>query len=100
MRFPVDVDLAAFLFVTGRILFTALPSLRKSVPHVPVLYEIENVPDASLTEAQARYFAPYDEKLAAMNYRPVCTYPIRNYGKNLTRYYVNPTETSRSTNYP
>ena len=35
MRFPLDVDLAVFLFVTSKMLFTALPSLRKSVPHVP-----------------------------------------------------------------
>jgi hypothetical protein len=95
MRFPVDVDLAVFLYATGKILVTALPSLRKSVPHVPARYQIENVPEASLTEAQARYFAPYDEKLAAMNYRPVCTYLISNYGKNLTRHYVNPAESSR-----
>jgi hypothetical protein len=95
MRFPLDVDLAVFLYVSGKILFTALPNLRKSVPHVPILYQIENVPEASLTEAQARYCAPYDEKLAAMNYRPVCTYLISNYGKNLTRYYVNPAESSR-----
>ena len=90
MQFPVDVDLAAFLFVTGKMLFTALPSLRQSVPHVPAHYQIENVPEGSLTKAQAHYFAPYDEKLAAMNYRPVCTYLISNYGKILTRYYVEP----------
>jgi hypothetical protein len=95
MRFAVDADLAVFLFVTGKILFTALPNLRQSVPHVPARYQIENVPEASVTEAQARYFAPYDEKLAAINYRPVCTYLISNYGKNLTRYYVNPAESSR-----
>ena len=95
MRFPLDVDLAVFLFVTGKILFTALPNLRQSVPHVPARYQIQNVPEASLTEAQARYFAPYDEKLAAMNYRPVCTYLISNFGKILTRHYVNPAESSR-----
>src|ERR1700691_6188012 len=94
MRFPVDVDLAVFLYVTGKILFTALPNLRQSALHVPVSYEIKNVPEASLTEAQARYFATYDEKLAAMNYRPVCTYLISNYGKNLTRHYLNPAERS------
>src|ERR1700678_62634 len=95
MRFPVDVDLAVFLFVTGKMLFTALPRLRQSVPHVPAHYQIQNVPEASLTPAQANYFAPYDEKLAAMNYRPVCTYLISNFGKMLTRQYVNPAENSR-----
>ena len=95
MRFPVDADLAVFLYATGKILFTALPRLRQCAPHVPARYQIENVPEASLTEAQASYFAPYDEKLAAMNYRPVCTYLISNYGKNLTRHYLNPAENSR-----
>jgi len=95
MRFPVDVDLAVFLYATGKILFTALPNLRQSVPHVPIRYQVENVPEASLTQAQANYFAPYDEKLAAINYRPVCTYLISNLGKSLTRYYVNSAESSR-----
>jgi hypothetical protein len=95
MRFPLDVDLAVFLFVTGKMLFTTLPRMRQSAPHVPVHYQTENVPEASLTEVQASYFAPYDQKLAAMNYRPVCTYLISNYGKNLTRQYVNPAATSR-----
>src|SRR5208282_3287086 len=95
MRFPLDVDLAVFLYVTGKNLFTAVPRLRQSVPHVPASYQIQNVPEASLTQAQARYFVPYDQKLAAMNYRPVCTYLISNYGQNLTRQYVNPAESSR-----
>ena len=50
MRFPLDVDLAVFLFVTGKMLFTALPRLRQSVPHVPARYQIQNVPEASLTK--------------------------------------------------
>ncbi len=95
MRFPVDVDLAVFLFVTGKTLVTALPRMRQSVPHIPARYQIQNVPDASLTQAQARYFAPYDEKLAALNFRPVCTYLISNFGQILTRQYVNPAESSR-----
>ena len=95
MRFPLDVDLAVFLYVTGKVLFTALPNLRRSAPHVPIHYEIRNVPEASLNQAQASYFSPYDEKLAAMNYRPVCTYLVSNYGKNLTRHYLNPAESSR-----
>ncbi len=95
MRFPVDVDLAVFLYTAGKTLFTGLPRLRQNAPLVPACYEIENVPEATLTEAQARCFAPYDEKLAAMNYCPVCTYRISNYGENLVRQYVNPAESSR-----
>src|SRR5271167_186078 len=71
------------------------PAERSEAPALPAHYQIENVPEASLTEAQARYFAPYDEKLAAMNYRPVCTYLISNFGKILTRQYVNPAESAR-----
>lgn len=95
MRFPVDADLSVFLYTVGKIVFGSIPKLRRSVPTVPVRYQIENVPVSSLSEAQARYLAPYDEKLAAMNYWPVCTYRINNYGNNLLRQYVNPTDTSR-----
>ena len=95
MRFPVDADLLVFLYTVGKIVFGGVPSLRRTVPNVPVHYQIENVPAHSLTEGQARYFAPYDEKLGALNYLPVCTYRINNYGNNLLRQYVNPVETSR-----
>jgi hypothetical protein len=94
MQFPVDAELAVFLYTVGKVLLS-LPRLRRNVPSVPVHYEIEDIPHAFLTDAQARYLAPYDQKLAAMNYWPVCTYRITNYGHNLLRQYVNPAETSR-----
>lgn len=94
MRFPVDADLFVFFYTVGKILLS-LPRLRRNVRNVPARYHIENVSDNALTESQARYFAPYDEKLAAMNYRPVCTYRVDNCGNNLLRSYVNPAETSR-----
>ena len=80
MRFPVDADLFVFLYTASKIAFGSLPRLRRSSPDVPARYQITNVPANFLTEAQARYLAPYDEKLAAMNYWPVCTYRINNYG--------------------
>jgi hypothetical protein len=95
MRFPVDADLLVFFYTVGKIVFGSMPKLHRSVPHVPAHYDVENVPLTSLTAAQARYFAPYDEKLAPMGYWPVCTYRITNYGNNLLRQYVNPAETSR-----
>jgi hypothetical protein len=95
MRFPVDADLVVFLYTVSKIVFGSLPRLRRTVPKVPARYQIVNVPLGSLTEAQARYFAPYDKKLDAMNYWPVCTYRINNYGHCLLRQYVNPAETSR-----
>jgi hypothetical protein len=94
MRFPVDADLLVCLYTVGQIVFS-IPRLQRSAPKVPICYQIEKVPLGWLTEAQARYFAPYDTKLDAMNYLPVCTYRITNYGQGLLRQYVNHGETSR-----
>jgi len=95
MRVPVDADLFFFVASIASVL-SSLPKLR-SLPTsiVPVQYAIEDVSQAALTEAQAKYFAPYDEKLAAMNYWPVCTYRVTNYGRNLIRNYANPLDTAR-----
>ena len=95
MPFPVDADLAVFVYTAGKIVFGSLPQLRRSVPSIPVHYQIEEVSSAALSEKQSEFFTPYDQKLAAMNYWPVCTYRITNYGHNLMRTYVNPAETSR-----
>lgn len=95
MQFPIDADLAVFLYTVGKVL-RSLPRLRRiPTSTVPMLYRIEQVDATALTDRQAKYFAPYDEKLAAMNYWPVCTYRVANYGHNLLRNYVNPMETSR-----
>lgn len=94
MPIPVDADLFVFLYTVSQIVFS-IPRLRRSAPTVPVRYQVENVLNGWLTEAQERYLDPYDKKLDAMNYSPVCTYRITNYGNNLLRQYVNPAETSR-----
>lgn len=95
MRIPIDADLIVFLFTTYNVL-SSMPRLRRiPTSRVPMHYEIEEVRSPVLTERQARYFAPFDEKLAAINYWPVCTYRVTNYGHNLIRNYVNPAETSR-----
>ena len=95
MRFPVDADLFTFLLSIGNTL-GSLPRLR-SLPtsQIPVRYDIQEVLPSALTEAQAKYLSSYDEKLAAMSYRPVCTYRIANYGQNLLRNYVNPVDSAR-----
>lgn len=95
MRFPLDADLVVFLYTTGKIVFASMPRLRRNARTVPAHYQIDAINPTSLSEAQARYFAPYDEKLAALSYWPVCTYRVSNYGHNLLRNYVNPLETSR-----
>jgi hypothetical protein len=94
MHIPVDAELFVFLYTVAQIVFS-IPRLRRNAPKVPAVYRIENVPQGSLTEAQARYLAPYDQKLADMSYWPVCTYRINNYGNSLLRQYVNPAEMSR-----
>jgi hypothetical protein len=95
MRIPVDADLFFLLSSIGSVL-GSLPRLR-SLPTslVPARYDIQEVQPAALTDAQAKYLAPYDEELAAMNYRPVCTYRIANYGRNLLRNYVSPVDMAR-----
>jgi len=94
MRFPVDADLVVFFYTVGKVL-SSLPRLRQNARPVPAHYDVEEVPNAFLTEAQARYFTPYDQKLAVMNYQPVCTFRVANYGNNLMRQYVNPADTAR-----
>lgn len=97
MSFPVDADLAVFLYTTGKIVFTSLPRLRRGelTSRIPVRYELQEINPAALTEGQRLYLAPYDEKLAAMNYFPVCTYRVTNYGHTLLRNYSSPIERSR-----
>lgn len=95
MQFPLDADLTVFVYTVGTILFGGIRRLRRNAHKIPIHYQIEQLSPAALTEAQANYLAPFDEKLAAMNYLPVCTYRVVNYGHNLLRNYVNPLETSR-----
>jgi hypothetical protein len=95
MGVPFDADLF-FLAASVASVFSSLPRLR-SLPtnRIPVQYDLQEMRPEGLTEAQAKYLAPYDEKLAAMNYLPVCTYRIANYGHNLIRNYMNPVDTAR-----
>jgi hypothetical protein len=68
--------------------------LRRTIPVTPVH---EEIPDSALTEAQRGYVRPFDEQLAALNYRPICTYRITNFGnfgRNLIRRYSNPADSA------
>ena len=95
MRFRVDADLFFFLASIANVV-SSLPRLRKlPTSKVPLRYDIQEVLPGALSDAQAKYLAPYDEKLAAMNYWSVCTYRIANYGRNLFRNYASPIETAR-----
>jgi len=89
MALPLDGDILGFLWTTGTVLFASKPQLRKNSRPVPLRYQREIVEDASLTEAQKKYLAPLEQKLEALNYRPLCTFRVTNYGSNLIREYRN-----------
>lgn len=91
----LDPDLTVFLLTVGVIVFASMPALRRNSVPVPFKWECDEVPSSQLTESQARFFSPYDEKLAAMGYFPVCTYRVRNYAHNLIRAYYNGADTAR-----
>lgn len=92
MTLPLDYDLIGFVWTTAKVLLTTKPHLRKNSVPMPVRYHREVVDDPSLTEPQKKYLAPLDQQLLKLNYRPLCTYRVTNYGKNLLRYYHNPAD--------
>lgn len=95
MQFFRDTDLVVFLATVGQIFVLGPAQLRKNVRPLPKVFEIETVRPESLTETQQRHLAGFDDKLARLNYRPVHTYRAVNYGQNLLRSYINPTEPVR-----
>lgn len=90
-----DADLFVFLATVARILILGPLRLRKNVRPLPRQFQIEHLPMEALTEAQQKYLRAFDEKIAKLNYWPVATYRAANYGRNLIRSYVNPTEPVR-----
>jgi hypothetical protein len=74
-----------------------MPHLQRNVAAIPAEYEYEEVPVESLTEKQKEFFAPYERKLAELQYFPMCTYRVRNYGSNLMRRYINFTDRAACT---
>ena len=95
MQFFGDIDVVVFLATVGQIFASGPAQLRKNVRPLPKVFDIETVRPESLTEAQQRYLAEFDAKLARLNYQPVHTYRAANYGRNLLRSYINPTEPIR-----
>jgi hypothetical protein len=95
--FPLDCDVVAFLWTTATVVFGSKPNLRRNTRPLPVSYSRSIVDDAGLTEQQRKYLAPIDDQLASLNYRPVCTYRMTNYGTNLIRQYLNPADPASCT---
>ncbi len=89
---PLDSDILVFIATCARVLMTVPARLRRQGLLIPEEYELEEVPEQAFTEKQRQFFAPYDEKLAAMNYFPVCSYRVANLTRSLLRRYANPTD--------
>ena len=89
---PLDVDLLAFLATVARIVFGSMPRLQRNVAAIPAEYDHEEISAEALTEKQKNFFAPYDRELSELQYFPMCTYRVRNYGANLMRRYINPAD--------
>jgi hypothetical protein len=89
--FP-DGDVVAFLWTTAVVVFASHSQIKKNTRPIPAKYDLEEVPESSLTQAQKDYLEPIDSRLATLNYRPELTFRAANYGQNLMRRYSNPVD--------
>jgi len=89
--FP-DGDLVAFFWTTIVIVFGSKAQIQNNTRRIPMKYDLQEVPEGQLTQAQKDYLKPLDTQLEAMNYRPDCTFRAANYGQNLMRRYSNPAD--------
>jgi hypothetical protein len=97
MAIPFDLDLPVFLWAIARVIFNRQARAQRLGRTIPVTPVYEEISDTALTEAQRVYLRPFDDQLAALNYRPVCTYCATNFGnlgRNLIRRYSNPTDSA------
>ena len=92
MAFHFDGDILIFLLTVFTVIFASKGRLRKNVRQIPARFDFEELAENGLTEAQRNYLKPIDAQLSALNYRPECTFRVRNYGKNLLRRYSNPAQ--------
>jgi hypothetical protein len=97
MSFSLDYDVLAFFWTTVAVVFGSKPQLRKNSRPIPKYYRREVIDESALTAEQKKYFAPLDAQLAALNYRPMCTFRVANYGSNLLREYLNPADPANCT---
>jgi hypothetical protein len=89
---PFDLDLPIFLWTVFKVLFNSKERLRKNARQIPLRFEYEELSDVQLTPAQRAYMKPFDDNLAKLNYRPQCTFRAKNFGSNLLRRYIHPTD--------
>lgn len=93
----LDYDLLGLFWTTVVVLFGSKPQLRKNSRPIPARFDRQVLDESSFSEQQKKYFAPFDAQLAALNYRPLCTFRVANYGSNLLREYLNPGDPARCT---
>jgi hypothetical protein len=94
---PFDLDIFAYAWATLKVIFGSKERLRKNSPPLPKQVEYEEIPETQLTPAQKEYLRPIETQLAALNYRPVCTFRAKNHAntpnrRHLLRRYGNPAD--------
>ena len=94
MAIPLDIDMLAFSWATYRVIFGSKARLRQNPRPIPLRYDVEVIPEDRLTPAQSEYLKPIDAQLFTMNYRPLCTFRVKNLGMNLLRRYSNPADSA------
>ena len=89
MSIPFDVDIIAFSWITLKVMLGSKARLQQNSRPIPLHFDVDVVPEEQLTPAQREYLKPFDAQLLALNYRPLCTFRVKNYGSNLLRRYAN-----------
>ena len=88
----MPADLVLFAVIVGSFFVVGIPMILKNV-RVPAELEIDEVPEDELDRNQMDFFGPWDDRLAAMGYRPALNYRVTNLqGANLVRGYFSATE--------
>ncbi|HWZ98252.1 MAG TPA: hypothetical protein VN025_10875 [Candidatus Dormibacteraeota bacterium] len=94
MPIPFDLDLPYFLWTISKVIFSSKDRLRKNAKPIPLRFEYEELSESQLTPAQREYMKPFDDQFAKLNYRPQYTFRANNFGSNLLRRYIHPTDTA------
>jgi hypothetical protein len=92
MSIPLDMDMLVFLTVNLKLILGTKQRAARSTRRIPMKFQFVEIPAEQLTQAQRAYLKPIDDQLAALNYFPLATFRISNFGANLLRRYSNPTD--------
>jgi hypothetical protein len=90
MHVPQEFYVLAYTIAVTALI--ALPRILQK-HYMPRELQFEQVPESSLSTAQAEFFAKSDKRMAEIGYMPFTTFRVTNLmGRNLTRAYMNSTE--------